>query len=121
MNEADARRAAAADLRLLRREAKREWDEGRLACGSTQFFTKDTLSLVARIAESLYASIDGRDILKAVREVSRDPNGTPWQIRDTAQRIESTRLELEHVARKFEERDDIAAHPMNLPRLGRMP
>src|SRR5512135_2045405 len=119
--ENELRRDAERELRALKREAKQEWENGRRVCESTRFIGKSALTQVARMVESLYSTIDGRDILKAVREISRDPNGTPWDVRDTAQRLESSRLELEHVARKRQERADAEAHPMDYPRLGRMP
>jgi hypothetical protein len=75
---------------------------------------KGGLSQVGEWVELCYRRIEARDILKAVRELARIPEAQPWMIQQEAQRINSARLEMEHVARKVNEREYERAHAKDI-------
>jgi hypothetical protein len=96
--------------RMLGREAKEAWRKERTEAGILSFTDKAALRMVAEFAELCYRRIEARDILKAVRELARIPEAQPFMIQQEAQRINANRLELEHVARKMEEREFERTH-----------
>jgi hypothetical protein len=90
--------------RALGKEAKVVWAAAKRQAGLAKFADKASLARVAEYAELCYRRVDAYDVLKAAAIVGKMYDGAPWMLADEAQRICSLRLQLEHDARKYEDR-----------------
>lgn len=96
------------EAKLIKRLLKSAWEEWLRGRGKTRipsFNSKSAKSKVIEFVEQAIRSEDEMDVLQAVHELSREPDGAPWDIPKRAMRIGGDRRDLERTARRFEERE----------------
>lgn len=92
------------ELRAQKNDAVMAWLEGRHKIGAQRWTDKDALRAVRLCVERALLQDEWRDVLAAVREVARDPFGTPWKIEGVCSVNGSERREREHNERVMRER-----------------
>lgn len=96
------------EARLLRRLHKscwEEWQRGRKQTRIPQFIGKGMKAKIKEQVEVALFHADERDVLEAIHQLSREADGAPWDIPKRAMYLGGQRRELEHLARKIEERN----------------
>lgn len=97
-------REAMREERAQKHEAVGEWLQGRHKIGAASWTDKDALRHLRIAVSRALLQDDWRDVLAAIRRVSRDPLATPWRVPVIAAEIGGARREREHMDRKLHER-----------------
>lgn len=101
-------RMVAEEARMIKRlktSCWEEWQRGRAKTQIPSFNSKSAKSKVMEFVDQAIRTSDEMDVLQAVHELSRDPDGFPWDIPKRAMHIGGNRRELMRLERKLLERE----------------